>query len=291
MPERTIAAAFETLLSRKVPTEGERSAARQHRASVENSLSQLDNFGLRETGSFCHGTAVRGHADVDVLVSLGGGRPTSSDTALERVRRVLAASFPLTPVRVSRPAVVVNFAGGAERWEVIPGYYLRQSDGHTVYSIPAPGGGWMETAPSAHLAYVTDTNRFPAGGAKGLARLMKTWKYANSSGAKVSSFYLEMRAAERMAKEASFIPYLDFAYLMRKLSYDGLADMNDPTGLTGRFRATSTDAHRSAAMATLTADAKRVADAIDLEQAGKRSEAFAKLSYVFVGTTFPAQFY
>lgn len=291
MPERTIGTAFETLLSRKVPTDSERSAAMQHRASIEKSLSQLENFGLRETGSFRHGTAVRGHADVDVLVSLGGGRPASSDTALERVRRVLAGSFPLTPVRVSRPAVVVNFAGGVERWEVIPGYYLRQSGGHTVYSIPAPGGGWMESAPSAHLAYVTDTNQSPSGGAKGLARLVKTWKYANSSGAKVSSFYLEMRAAQRMAKESSFIPYLDFAYLMRSLVDHGLADMNDPTGLTGRFRAASTDAHRSTAMATLAADAKRVSDAIELERAGRRSEAFKKLDYVFVGTTFPAQFY
>lgn len=291
MPERTIATAFEALLSRKVPTDGERSAAAQHRASIEKSLSQLENFGLRETGSFRHGTAVRGHSDVDVLVSLGGGRPASSDTALERLRSTLARSFPLTPVRISRPAVVVNFASGDERWEVIPGYYLRASGDHVVYSIPAPGGGWMETAPSAHLSYVTDVNRSPSGGAKGLARLMKTWKYANPSGAKVSSFYLEMRAAQRMAGESSFIPYLDFAYLIRGLANNGLADMNDPTGLTGRFRAASTETYRSTAVATLTSDAKRVEDAIELEKAGRRSAAFTKLAYVFVGTTFPSQFY
>ncbi|NQX37082.1 nucleotidyltransferase [Herbiconiux sp. VKM Ac-2851] len=291
MPERTIATAFETLLSRKVPTEGERSAAARHRASIEKSLSQLENFGLRETGSFRHGTAVRGHSDVDVLVSLGGGRPASSDTALERVRSALAWSFPFTPIRVSRPAVVVDFAGGDERWEVIPGYYERSNGNHSVYSIPAPGGGWIETAPSAHLAYVTDENRSPQGGAKGLARLVKTWKYANTSGAKVSSFYLEMRAAQRMSKESSFIPYLDFAYLIRDLANSNLADMNDPTGVTGRFRAASTENYRSTAVTMLAADAKRVADAIELEKAGRRSEAFKKLAYVFVGTTFPAQFY
>lgn len=291
MPERTIATAFETLISRNVPTDGERSAAARHRVSIEKSLSQLENFGLRETGSFRHGTAVRGHADVDVLVSLGGGRPASSDTALERVRNALARSFPQTPVRVSRPAVVVNFASGDERWEVIPGYYLRKSGDHVVYNIPAPGGGWMETAPSAHLDYVTDVNRSPSGGAKGLARLIKTWKYANSGSAKVSSFYLEMRAAQRMAGESSFVPYLDFAYLVRDLARSGLADMNDPTGLTGRFRAASTENYRSLAVTTLTSDAKRVADAIELEKAGRRSEAFTKLAYVFVGTTFPSQFY
>jgi hypothetical protein len=186
---------------------------------------------------------------------------------------------------------VVNFASGKERWEVIPGYYLRTSGDHAIYSIPAPGGGWMETAPSAHLSYVTDVNRFPSGGAKGLARLVKTWKYANLSGAKVSSFYLEMRAAKRMEGESSFIPYLDFAYLIRDLARNGLADMNDPTGLTGRFRAASTETYRSTAVTMLAADAQRVADAIELEKAGKRSEAFAKLAYVFVGTAFPSQFY
>lgn len=291
MPERTIEMAFETLLSWKVPTESERSAATRHRASIERSLSQLENFGLRETGSFRHGTAVRGHADVDVIVSLAGGRPASSDTALSRVRDALTSSFPSTPIRVSRPAVVVNFAGGAERWEVIPGYYLRASGDHAIYSIPAPGGGWMETAPTAHLAYVTDVNRSPSGGAKGLARLMKTWKYANSKSAKISSFYLEMRAAQRMATESSFIPYLDFAYMMGDLARTNLADMNDPTGLTGRFRAASTEGYRSLAAVSVAADAKRVADAIELERAGRRSQAFEKLDYVFVGTAFPAQFY
>jgi hypothetical protein len=44
-------------------------------------------------------------------------------------------------------------------------------------------------------------------------------------------------------------------------------------------------------VALLTADAKRVADAIELEKVGRRAEAFSKLTYVFVGTNFPAQFY
>ena len=290
MAERTVATAFERLLAIKVPTDTERAAATRHRASVEKALDKLGNFGLRETGSFRHGTAVRGHADVDVLVSLRGERPTSSDSALERVRSALASAFIFTPVRVSRPAVVVNFAGGAERWEVIPAYYLRTSNDHAVYSIPAPGGNWMETAPAAHLAYVTDANRSPAGGAKGLARLVKAWKYSNQSTVKLSSFYLEMRAAQRMKTEASFIPYLDFAYFMRNLAANGLSDMNDPTGLTGRFRAASTDAYRAKAFATLSGDAKRVEDAIALEKAGNRSAAFEKLNTVFPGS-FPARFF
>lgn len=291
MTERTVGTAFEQLLARHIPTDSERAAATRHRTSIEKALSGLETFGLRETGSFRHGTAVRGHADVDVIVSLGGGRPQSSDTALEKVRSALSKSFVFTPVRVSRPAVIVDFASGAERWEVIPGYYQRQVGDHVVYSIPAPGGGWMDTAPTAHLAYVTDANQSPSGGAKGLARLIKTWKYANPTSARaLSSFYLEMRAAQRMKRESSFIPYLDFAYLMRDLASNKLAEMNDPTELTGRIRAASTDNYRTSALATLSADAMRVADAIELEKMGKRGEAWNKLNYVFPGI-FPARFY
>ncbi|MDQ4215067.1 nucleotidyltransferase [Microbacterium capsulatum] len=291
MTERSIGSAFEELLARHVPSDRERTAATSHRASVEKALSSVENYGLRETGSFRHGTAVRGHSDVDVIVSLRGVRPASPDTALNNVRNALIKTFVFTPIRVSRPAVVVDFAGGAERWEVIPAYYRRKVGEHVVYSIPAPGGGWMETAPSAHLTYVTNANRLPSGGAKGLARLVKTWKYANPTSARaLSSFYLEMRAAQRMQRESSFIPYLDFAYLMRDLASSKLADMNDPTELTGRIRAASTEPYRATALATLSADAKRVADAIDLEKAGRRGEAWDKLNYVFPGV-FPSRFY
>jgi hypothetical protein len=290
MPERTVQQAFDQLLADSVPTSGERSAAARHRESVEDVLERLNIFGLWETGSFHHGTAVRGHADVDVLVSLKGARPQNSDTALDRVKSALAARFQFTPIRVSRPAVVVNFASGRERWEVIPAYYSRTQNGFSVYDIPAPGGNWMETSPSAHLQFVTEVNKAPAGGAKGLARLMKVWKYTNPSSVKVSSFYLEMRAAKRMANELTFIPKLDFLYLMTDLSRGELAAMNDPSGLTGRIRPTSTEGYRVSSLATLSSDAQRVEDAIALERHGKRAEAFRKLDMVFPGA-FPSRSY
>lgn len=290
MTERTIGQAFERMLSNYVPSAAERAAAAGHRASVEAALEPLSIFGLWETGSFNHGTAVRGHADVDVLVSLKGTRPESSDTALNRVKSALETRFPFTPIRVSRPAVVVNFASGAEIWEVIPAYFVRSIGDFNVYSIPAPGGNWMETAPSAHLRYVTDANTAPSGGAKGLARLIKIWKYSNQSSAKISSFYLEMHAAQHMTTQTTFIPYLDFMYLMKSLSRGNLAPLNDPSSLTGRISATSTENYRASSLATLSADAKRVEDAVAIENAGKRSEAFAKLNTVFLGS-FPSQFF
>jgi hypothetical protein len=290
VPERTVRQAFDVLLSRQTPTQSERDAAAGHRASVEAALTPLDIFGLWETGSFRHGTAVRGHSDVDVLVNLRGARPSDPDAALSRVKAALVARFPYTDIRVSRPAVVVNFAGGDERWEVIPAYFKGTVGSESVYEIPAPGGLWMDTSPVAHLRYVTDQNKSPAGGAKSLARLIKAWKYCNANSVKVSSFYLEMRAAKYMASETYFVADVDFEHLMRSLANSELAAMNDPTGVTGRFRATSTDGYRTQALGTLRADSQRVADALELEKAGKRTEAFAKLSTVFLGA-FPSQYY
>ncbi|HUY44188.1 MAG TPA: hypothetical protein VMV92_00460 [Streptosporangiaceae bacterium] len=111
----SVAQGFETFLGRLIALESQRAAVARHRASVEASLrGALDIYLFRETGSFSHGTGIRGHCDVDLLASIKGQRPGSSDTALAWVKNALAASFPYTPVRISRPAVVIAFAGGDE---------------------------------------------------------------------------------------------------------------------------------------------------------------------------------
>jgi len=278
------------LIKRSTPRDVERSAASRHRSSVNSALEPLGVFGTIETGSFTHGTAVRGHADVDVLVRMEGSRPSSSDVVLARVRDALKDKFKLTPIRVSRPAVVIDFAGGAERWEVIPGYYSHKTNDHGVWDIPAPGGNWIETSPSAHLSYVNGVNASPAGGAKSLARLIKTWKYSNSSLAKVSSFYLEMRAARYMRDEDAFVPFIDFKRLLRRLADSELSAMNDPTGTTSRFYAASTENYRATAVRAMSDDAARAEAAFSDELAGNRGRAFERMNVIFPGG-FPDQFY
>ncbi len=109
----TVAQGFETFLTRLVPLESQREAASKHRASVEASLRNALEIQLfRETGSFTHGTGVRGYTDVDLLVSLRN-KPGASATALDHVKSALS-SFPYTTVRISRPAVVVEFNSSQE---------------------------------------------------------------------------------------------------------------------------------------------------------------------------------
>lgn len=286
----TVAEGFTTFLERLTPTEANRTASAKHRAAVETSLrNALDVSLFREVGSFGHGTGVRGHYDVDLLVSIKGGRPGTSDTALSWVKNALTASFPHTTVRVRRPSVVIDFAAGAERWEVTPGFVTsRGGEGVYVYDIPGAASGWLDTAPVEHLKYVNEVNQLQAiaGGAKKLARLAKAWKYYNS--VPISSFYLEMRAAKWLSTEASFSAPYDIAGYLTHLETVKLASMNDPKGAAGRFYACSSTAKGEEALSKLATGAKRARTARDFHTASDPTNAFRYYDLLF-GYHFPSR--
>lgn len=286
---RTVSQGFDAFLDGLIPTATQRAAAAAHRSSVEASIRKaLTVSFFRETGSFHHGTGIRHHSDVDVLVSISGGRPGTSDTALGWVRHALQATFTSTPVYVSRPAVVVDFAGGDERWEVIPGFLKGRADRKIVYDIPGASSGWMESAPTEHLDYVNEANTVAGatGGAKKLSRLIKAWKYYCN--VPVSSFYLEMRAAQHMKSQTSFIPIYDICYLLEKLDANGLAAMNDPKQVTERFHATSSLTKAIEAKSKVSTGATRARKALDAYAAGRHDEAFQYLDLLF-GYRFPSR--
>jgi hypothetical protein len=287
---RSVAQGFDKFLEDLTPTAAQRAAASKHRESVEASLEKvLSVKRYRETGSFHHGTGVRNHCDVDLLVSVGNAKPGSSDTALGWLKSALTATFPSTPVRISRPAVVVDFASGTERWEIIPGFLRpRQSNGAYVYDIPDVGTGWMQSAPVEHLAYVNEANgkAGATGGAKKLSRLAKAWKYYNN--VPISSFYLEMRAAHYMLAQSSFSPIVHVCGLLEWLESINLAAMNDPKSVASRFFACSTTAKAADAASKLKTGATRARKARDAREAGDAVTAFHYLDLLF-GGNFPAR--
>ncbi len=284
---KTVAEGFDEFLSRLTPLESQRKAAALHRDSVETSLTNaLDVQLFRETGSFGHGTGVRNHCDVDLLVSLKD-KPGTSETALQWVKKALSASFPGTTVRVSRPAVVVEFNKGQETWEVIPGFRKSSSRSDAVlYDIPGVSTEWLESAPLEHIAYMNEINGKPgvAGGAKKLARLVKAWKYFNA--VPVSSFYLEMRAAKHMESQSSFVAVWDVCLLFEHLVSISLGSMNDPKGVTGRFDAYSSTAKGDEALSKVKTAATRARKAADASKAGDPATAFHYLDLLF-GGNFP----
>lgn len=155
------------------------------------------------------------------------------------------------------------------------------------FDIPGVATEWMESTPEAHLKYVNDCNNKAGakGGAKQLARLAKTWKYYRD--VPISSFYLEMRAAQHMATQSSIIYPLDFCYFLNSLQRSSLADMNDPTGRTGRIKACSSEANYTIARSRLATAAARANKAVESNKNGKVSEAFDLWDLVFDGN-FPA---
>ena len=286
---RTVAEGFDVFLERLTPTAAQRSAAAAHRGRVETSLkNKLTINSIRETGSFHHGTGVKNDCDVDVLASIGNAKPTTSDTALSWVKSALAASFPTTVVRVSRPAGVVEFAGGDETWEVIPGFLRSTANDKYVWDIPGPSSGWIDSAPLEHLTYVNECNTKAGvvGGTKKLARLMKAWKYYNN--VPMSSFYLEMRAAQHVANQKSFVPVFDVCWLLEELVSHHLAGMNDPKQASGRIYPCSSDAKKIEALSKLSTAATRARKALEAQQAGNNDTAFYYLDLLF-GGEFPAR--
>jgi hypothetical protein len=286
---RSVAEGFEVLLQRLTPLESQRAAAAAHRSRVETSLKKrLTVSTMWETGSFHHGTGVRHYSDVDVLASIGGGKPGTSDTALVWVKSALTASFPTTIVRISRPAVVAEFAGGDETWEVIPGFIKSMSGDKIVYDIPGPSSGWIDSAPKEHLDYVNECNMKSGvkGGAKKLARLVKAWKYYNN--VPISSFYLEMRAVQHVAKQDSFICIWDLCSLLEDMDSHQLAGMNDPKQASGRIYPCSSDAKKIDALSKLNTAATRVRKALDAQQKENIDTAFHYLDLLF-GGKFPAR--
>jgi hypothetical protein len=258
---------------------------------VEAALkAQLTVSRFFETGSFSHGTGVRNFSDIDVFASLGGTKPDSSYTALTRVKDALIDRFPSTSVVIDRPAVKIKFAGGTETWEVIPAFPARLTgDDKWVYHIPGPsvGSGWIESAPDLHLKYVNECNQKPsAGNTKALARLIKAWKYFCS--VPLSSFYLEMRCAQHVARQETYIHVWDFCWLLEGLKLSQLAAINDPKGASGRFHACSSDAKRDEALSKLDSAAGRARKALEATRAGDRDTAFYYLDLLF-GGRFPSR--
>lgn len=273
---KTASEGFSQFITRITPSDAERAATSSHRAAILAKLeSKYTLWRMFESGSFSHGTGVKGHSDVDYFISLNQDRPQYSSTILSSVRDTLKERFPSTYIHVSRPAVVLEFGSGYERVEIIPAYPESKANGTNMrFRIPGINSEWIWSTPEAHSKYVTDINKKSgiAGGAKSLARMVKCWKYERN--VPISSFYLEMRAAQYMDTQTSINwPYDVKIFLHRLLGHE-LAAMNDPSGETGRIEPCSSEANKADALSKLRTAAARAERALEHYEAGRISQAF-----------------
>lgn len=227
----TAISTLESLIRAMTPDEAARSAAAKHRKEIEEWLMyDLDIIRMRETGSWHHGTALSGFSDVDYFVSMRGARPSASATALEELRASLSRGIPGAYVSIDRPAVRLRYFEEGPAVEITPAYFRDTDD----YDIPDPDGtGWIRSNPAFHLQYVDRAQRETDGLAKGLIRLVKTWKSRNN--VPLSSFYLEMRTAQYVLNNKPIIYDWDLRDFFKSLANSGLRNMNDPTNYGRRI--------------------------------------------------------
>ncbi|MFI6367623.1 nucleotidyltransferase [Nocardia sp. NPDC050630] len=282
------AAAFKTFIGQLTPSAADRSVASSHRQSIYNKMdSSFGLYRMFESGSFNHGTGVKGFSDVDYFTSLKTTPPQYSSSTLTAVRDALILRFPNTVVQVRRPAVVVKFGSGYETCEVIPAFPKETvREGEMKFLIPGLTTEWLESTPEAHLKYVNECNQTPSEGyAKSFARLIKAWKYYRN--VPISSFYLEMRAAKYTREQSTVIYAYDLAIFLSRLLGDDLAAMNDPTGTTGRIHPCSSDASKADALSKLGTASVRATNAASAHKSGNNSLAFYYWDQLFDGH-FPA---
>ena len=245
MPSRTINQGFIDFLSKLTPTSGESTAAQGHRASIKACLES--KFGMThffQTGSFGNGTSISGHSDVDRFAVIPPQNLNKNSTyTLNRVRNALNVRFPKTDVRVSRPAVVIPFGADAkESTEVTPAYYIiknTQRGSYRIYGIPNFSDGWMYSSPDAHNAYVRNIDQKLSGKVKALIRFVKAWKYYQN--VPISSFYLELRIAKYAEARLGIIYDINVVGVFSHLHQSGLANMQDPMGISGYITPCSTN--------------------------------------------------
>lgn len=275
----TVTSWLASLNSLYTPLSSHFDAAKSHKGSIEARLNYMVGvYRMFEIGSLRHGTGIWRHSDADYLASLKGSRPLSSMTMLNKVRDALIGRFPNTRISVRSPAVVCRFSDCEV--EVVPGYVADTSNGPGYWiADPALTGGWMKTYPEAHNEFMNTVNKKVGGGAKTLARLLKVWKYERD--VPLSSCYLEMRAANHMDGQQSYVPIYDLFLSLSSIHSAGLAAMNDPTGLGSRFTACSSAATKTTALSRLSTAVNRSSKALEYYQADNHAKSIEQLKLLF----------
>ena len=272
---RTIEEGFNEFLTKLTPTNAETAAAKSHRASIESCLKTY--YGLNRffrIGSFGNGTSISGYSDIDYLASI----PTNSLKAnsaysLKLIRDTLDARFPYTGVKVSSPAIVLPFGTvRSETTEVVPGDFIKKDGSFYAYDIADGDGGWMRASPDAHIAYVRSIDESLYRRVKPLIRLVKAWKYFRD--VPISSFYLELRVTKYASEEKSIIYDIDLKNVLCMLRRIGLANIQDPMGVSGYISACKTTVQLEDALSKLDTAAIRAEKAREASVAKRFYEAF-----------------
>jgi hypothetical protein len=264
----------------------DRTEASTRRKVVETALyrSSLRVTDMFESGSWTHGTSITAKSDVDYMAVATGKRPFFPSSALIAAKTaVKECDWKIASVCVSSPVIAVKYHT-QPHFEVAPGWYKEQVSGWNVYWIAGRKDEWVLSAPNAHLSYVNKQNERLNKKLKPLIRLLKAWKY--NTDAPVSSFYLEVRAAEYAAREDVIIFDIDLVRVMNVVEAAEARSMNDPAGIVGRIPACASGEKRRRTLTLLRSAVSDLRTAEAARLAGNRTEYWLAMRKVF-GPDYP----
>lgn len=253
----SVSGSFQTLLSRIQPLASEIQAANNHIATIKNRLETV--FNVKKaivTGSAARGSFIRGKSDVDLFIVVArddlrwGDRYIASTTALDNFRKELEGRFWNSSVYKDVNAVVVDFSDC--RVDVVPAFFAgTTSNNWPLYSMPDGQGGWMQTCPDLHNAYIAQADKDSGGKLKYTAQLMKFWRECRNPRIPLSSFHIEMVLASDGICKGPKSYALCVRDLLQSIASRDCRAIRDPYGITGNIPCVRTEAQRNSALASV----------------------------------------
>lgn len=147
------------------------------REAVEKEMTVLDSF---LTGSYRRNTMIAplADADVDIIVVMHPSyyQVDGQASLLDRVKRVLKKTYPLTP-EISRDGQAVTIRFSDFKVDVVPSFY-RKGGG---FLIPdSISSQWISTDPNKHVEIWSTANQAHKGALVPLIKMIKGWNKNHS---------------------------------------------------------------------------------------------------------------
>lgn len=291
----SVSTSFQKLLTRIEPTSAETIRARGHADTIKKRLAA--SFALKKFligGSFVRGTFIHKSSDVDLFAVLSrdearhGDGYIRSSTLLDNIRVELQARYPTTPVYKDVHAIVVNYSTDGCNVDVVPAVFAGWGQHkQPIYWMPDGAGGWMNTSPEAHNAFLKKANERSGGKLKRTAQLLKFWRECRSPKVPISSFHMEMLLAEHRICDGVKSYAQRVTEALQLLAERQCRDFQDPLGIAGYVGACRSSSQRESALRSVIYSRDHAKEALRAEVAGYTAEAKRQWGIVFNGY-FPA---
>jgi len=188
--KKIIHADFDTLCSQIEPTEKEKYSISASQNKIRDILRNSTDIHVIDsflTGSYARHTMIRPLKDVDFFVVMNyekhkNDRPIQ---LMNKIRKVLSRSYPLTPIKISPPCIKVQF--DYCYFEVVPAFH----DNGELFVIPTEKlNSWQKTYPKIPDEWMTEQNKLSQGLFIPTIKILKKWRDLHCRF--LRSFHLEM---------------------------------------------------------------------------------------------------